>query len=242
MKSRILAVSIVAVFFFFAGAAQAYQPRIVEEGEVKIENPEISQVFYGELKGSAQIFKIEKSEPFQLYMGLLVPNASGAKKNYSLSLSSKIDLPDLEGNVMPRDSVFAYLNGKDYQWTEYYDLVVGDKYFKGPEYKANNEGEKLQGVDLEPGEYTVMVYSEDNLGKYALVVGTKEDLSPAAISNTIKTLPQVKKDYFEKSPFSIFFGFAGLIPLVLLAALIIVARKMRNGKKMKMKEAEDALD
>ena len=78
-------VILISVIFSFAlaGNILAHQPRIVSEGRiVQINNPEISQAFYGELKGKAVDFEIDSGQPFKFYVGLLVPDLPILKKTF----------------------------------------------------------------------------------------------------------------------------------------------------------------
>ena len=63
MQSRLKTFFILgALFLFLPFIASAHNPRVVKNGEpVIVQNPEISQAFYGELKGEAQIFEIDSA-------------------------------------------------------------------------------------------------------------------------------------------------------------------------------------
>lgn len=200
----------------FAFSISAHQPRIVSGPEItEIKNPEVSQAFYGELKGSAEFFKIDLEEGQEIYFGILVPDLSDSQKNFSLEISS--------------DRGFSYfLEGLEYQWKYFYEEFAGDSYFQGPEQK----------IGLDRGVYLIKVFNPENRGKYVLVVGQKEEFPLPEILNTIKVLPRLKKDFFRKSVFISFFNRIGLfifgpvfLLLVVVILIIVYTKKQRNKKK-----------
>lgn len=207
--------------FILASDALAHQPRIVSGEEIiQISSPEISQAFYGELKGKPAHFEINSDKPFKFYVGLLVPDLPNIKKDFSARVFSERE----EGKEM------LLLNGKSYNWTYFYEEFAGDAYYKGPEARA----------DLEKGKYIIEVFNENNLGKYVLAVGEKEEFPVNETFNTLKVLPKLKKDFFEKSPLSAFFNKIGLyifLPLIILLVILIflvllIKYKRKNKKKV----------
>jgi len=202
---RVILISVI-FSFVLAGSVLAHQPRIVsEEGIIQIKNPEISQAFYGELKGKAVDFEIDSDQPFKFYAGLLVPDLPDIRKDISAGVS-------LVGEGGKK--FLFFLNGENYKWTYFYEEFAGDTYYKGPEVRA----------DLEKGKYIIEVFSGDNLGKYVLAVGEKEEFPVNETFNTLKILPRLKKDFFGKSLFTAFFNKIGLfifLPLIIILAVVI---------------------
>ncbi|MDD4151867.1 MAG: hypothetical protein PHR68_04595, partial [Candidatus Gracilibacteria bacterium] len=97
MKKRIVALFPIAVFFLcLAATANIPRMRIVSEELTTVANPEISQVFYGEFKGSADVFKIESKEPFDLYMNVSIPDVEGARKDVLAEIYTGENLPGQE--------------------------------------------------------------------------------------------------------------------------------------------------
>lgn len=185
----------------------AHQPRIVPDGLTVIENPEVSQAFYGTLKGNPHYYQITSEEAFTLYVSILVPDLEGIGKDVSVTVTSEQD-----------SEVLASLDGLGYEWTALYEPFAGDSYYKGPEAKTV----------LGAGTYIIEVSSIDNEGKYVLVVGEKEEFSLNEILHTIRTLPSLKRDFFEKSPLTAFFNLFGLflvISLLLIVIIILVLRR-----------------
>lgn len=231
---------IIAVFFLFANFVSAHQSRIVTEKTTVVQNPEISQAFYGELKGAKNVFEISSAEPFELYVGLLVPDIEGARKDFYVEIYTQEDIPEEgETNIQKKTSI-SILNGNDFNWTSFYEPFAGDNYFQGPEYAEIEPGEAARGKQTEPGNYLVQVFNPDNEGKYVLAVGTREEFPPAEIINTVKNLPQLKTEFFGKSPLLIFWNLIGLYILCSVLAVVLMAwtikiilRKARGKKDIK---------
>ena len=86
LKQLFLILSVCGIVLFSAAAAFAHQPRMVESNFVEVENPEIFQAFYGELKGEPVYFKIESSKSFNLYIGILAPDITNIDKDVSAEI------------------------------------------------------------------------------------------------------------------------------------------------------------
>jgi hypothetical protein len=141
--------------------ASAHQPRMVQEDEVEIESPEISQAFYGELKGKTDNYHIHAEEAFDFYTSILVPDLEGIDKDVSVRVSKS-------------DEEIFLLDGENHLWTKFYEEFAGDYYFEGPEIEAR----------LGPGDYHLEVFSPDNQGKYVLSVGKIESFPLDETVNT----------------------------------------------------------
>ncbi|UCG95486.1 MAG: hypothetical protein JSV92_00320 [archaeon] len=207
------------VIILFSGVALAHQPRIVSEDVTMIRNPEISQAFYGELKGRHDHYNIIEDQGFNLYVSILVPDLLGIGKDVSVGIEP---IDDIDNNFI------YFLNGSDFEWEHYYEEFGGDWYYGGPDVEAK----------LGPGGYDIHVMSPDNLGKYVLVVGKKEEFPLDEFLNTIVTLPRLKSEFFEKSPFEAYFNLIGVFLLVIILIIIALAygvyrllKKFRKSKK-----------
>ena len=76
-----------------AAEAQAHQPRIVSDSWLTlIENPEVSQAFYGELKGHEAYYLIDLKQAGDLYLQLLVPDLPGVAKDKSAAVEYSPEL------------------------------------------------------------------------------------------------------------------------------------------------------
>lgn len=215
MKKTPLILIVFILLFLVGKDIFAHQPRIVsDEKVVKVDNPEISQAFYGELKGEPVYYQIEEGNNFNLYVGILSPKIESADKDFSVEVSSG-------------EEVIFVLDGANQEWESFYEEFGGDHYYEGPEKK----------LLVEPGIYTLKVFSPDNQGKYVLVVGEKEEFPFEEIINTVKTLPKLKGDFFKKSPFTAFFNIIGLFifgPIILVLVIISIVLSIKR-KKLKNK-------
>lgn len=232
ISTKSIIIFLIIFSMFFIPAVQAHQPRIVKESVItQIRNPEISQAFYGELKGEPAYFQIHSEQWFKLYVGILVPDIADVDKDWSVIISRKLD--DIEEEMF-------LLNGENYEWEYFYDEFGGDGYFKGPELRSNSEGGLPRGTPVSGGTYNVKVFSPDNQGKYVLVVGEQENFPLSEIINTAFVLPILKISFFNQSPLAIFNGLIGLygfLPLVFLIFIIatvswLIIRKHLKNKKL----------
>ncbi|MEA1963902.1 MAG: hypothetical protein U9O41_02095 [Candidatus Aerophobetes bacterium] len=126
--------------------------------------------------------------------------------------------------------------------TYYYEEFGGDSYYKGPELRSNPDEEGLpRGVDVSEGEYTIRVFSPNNEGKYVLIVGEKEEFPLEEIIHTLIVLPQLKADFFEKSPLTAYFNLIGLFMAVfvgiiigIIVVVVVIVRKMKKRRAMRL--------
>jgi hypothetical protein len=218
MKRELIFTAFALVILLSAGVS-AHQPRLVSGDVVMIRNPEVSQAFYGELKGKHDHYNIIEEEGFDLYVSVLVPDLPGIGKDVSVAIEP---IDEIDNNFI------YFLNGTGFRWERYYEEFGGDWYYQGPEIKAN----------VGPGGYDIHVMSTDNLGKYVLVVGQKEEFPFDEIVNTIFTLPSLKQDFFEKPAYTAYFNLIGLFIFgpVILVILILVATILFLKRKMKGKQ------
>lgn len=204
----------------FVPTVSAHQPRIVnqvyatETVPISVSEPTISKAYYGDLKGEPEYYRIYSQEPFTLYVGILVPEIEGVDTDVSAEVLSGGTYGD----------VLYELKAENAQWEQYYEEHGGDTYFVGPELKEEG-GDTVhpKGVSVEPGTYVVKVFSQDNSGKYVLVIGDTESFPPGEMLRTLLTLPKLKV-YFEKSPFAAYvtktswmFIAVFVVPLALVA-------------------------
>ncbi len=190
-----LTLSIVLLFSFIF----AHQPRLILQKDLAfnypyfIQNPEISQAFYGELTGSSHFYQITSDKDFNLYLNILVPDIKGSRTDFSIEVSN--------GETLT-------LNGKGFAWEKFFEPFGGDHYLKGPEYKAR----------VGKGKYLIRVFNDDRQGKYVLAVGNIESFPPKEMINAFIKMPRLKI-FFNKSPFTAYFNRIGLYTL---PALVIV--------------------
>lgn len=116
--------------------ALAHQPRITESRQTIVPDPEISKAYYGKLSGEPDVYVIEASEPFDLYVNILVPDIEGQKKDVSAAVIK-------DGNT---EAPLAVLGGVNFEWEQFYEPFGVDRYWMGPEYKARAEAGKEMNV------------------------------------------------------------------------------------------------
>lgn len=229
---RYKSIFVLAVFIglsmAFSTTSSAYQPRIIKGDKVtEIENYEVSQAFYGNLDGKPDYYKIVADEPFKLYVGILVPDLPDIGKDVSVDVIKEGE-GVLAGSV---DNEFVSLDGTAFKWASWREEFAGDDYFKGPEVIK----------DAEAGTYNIVVSSPDNQGKYSLVVGEKESFPIDEILKTYRDLPTLKKDFFEKSPWTAYFNLVGLFALIFIVIIASVIWLVVWLVKRKRKKEDEAV-
>jgi len=197
--------SLFLILVFFPSLTEAHLPRIVETNFTEVQDSEVSQAFYGQLTGEPNFFKIDSGRPFKFYVGILVPDIKDAKKDISVDITKNLDEKE--------NKTFKYLlDGLKFNWEKFYEPFGGDSYWQGPEVRN----------DAAAGIYNIRVFSQNNFGKYVLVVGEKEEISGQEMLSTIKTLPKLKKDFFGKSPLTAYFNYIGLFMLVFILSMVLI--------------------
>ena len=187
---------------FLAKPVDAHQPRMVTgEQTVTIENPAVSQAFYGTLRGEPAEFQITTENELDLYVSILVPDLPERRKDFTVEVF-RID--DGERTLL------SQLDGANHDWETFHEPFVNDTYFQGPESENT----------LPAGIYTITVSNPDNTGKYVLSVGQEESFSLAETIQTIQRLPDVKR-FFNKSPWTAYFNLVGVF--IVVSLLILVA-------------------
>jgi peptidase E len=213
-----------AILFFLtiSSNALAHQPRIIylQEGDVFVENPEISQAFYDELKGIPRNYFIDSSSDFILYTNLLVPIPENFDGKYSLNIFLINENEEIQ---------IALVDGTEYEWEEFYEEFGRDYYLKGPEFEQKVSAGKyrievfseISETDIEIRTEEVIDEKEeeleklpkDNYGKYVLAIGKTELYDVNALLNIFWQLPFLKITFNKTSPLQFFltpFGIAGV--------------------------------
>ena len=245
--SKVSLPSLLLGFFLLATVScSSHQPRIVSEEMTQIENPEVSQAFYAGLKGKPDYYQIESEEPFKLYVGILVPDLEGIDKDVSVEITRE-DLQIGEKLVQGHENEEALiiLSGLEYEWTRLYEPFGGDWYWEGPELRGNSPEEELpEGVEVDEGTYTIKVFSPDNEGKYALVVGEKEEFPLKEMVRTLFVLPKLKAEFFERSPWTAYFNLVGVflaisigILIGIIVAVVVLVKRMRRARRLKLTQS-----
>ncbi len=205
-------------------AVNAHQPRI-DTGTVTnisnpiiVENPEISQAFYGNLKGTPDYYQITSDKPFELYLNLLVPASPGLGG----SLPS-VQVSDSKGEII------LTMNGTTSTWTPYFEEFGGDYYLKGPEATQK----------VPAGKYIIKVFNDNNQGKYSLAIGKIEAFPADESLKAIVNLPILKEQFFSKQVTLLFLEFIGIIlalgSIMVLFVMLIKSRKSEEITQITLK-------
>lgn len=199
---KILLLSIILLLLSPSAVVLAHLPRIVylQQEDVQIINPENSQAFYDELKGSPKSYFISSEQDFELYLNLLVPEAANRDARYS-------------AKVFSGEQQITELDGGSVEWSEFYETFGRDYYLKGPELTQQ----------LPAGDYRIEVFSSDNQGKYVLAIGEKEVFDIPSLLNIYWQLPLLKITFFKTSVLQFFltpFGIAGIAALGIFFTII----------------------
>jgi hypothetical protein len=197
---EILPLTLLAVFVFLPTIASAHQPRITESRLTTVPDPEVSKAYYAKLTGEPDVYIISAPAPFDLYVGVLVPDIAGQKK-------------DVSAVVLQDGKQIAVLDGATFAWKQFFEEFGHDTYWQGPEYKARAEA----------GTYEVRVWSGNNDSKYSLAIGELEKFDGKETLNALTLIPQIKKDFFNESPINFIlspFGWGLIVVMYLLAGIV----------------------
>ncbi len=190
----------VSLFTLAPSLVFAHQPRITDERLTIVTDPEISKAYYGKLTGEPDVYTIEAKQAFNLYVGVLVPDIAGQKK-------------DVSAVVLKDGKQIAVLDGVTFAWKQFFEPFGYDTYWQGPEYKAR----------ADVGIYEIRVTSPNNDSKYSLAIGEIEKFDGKEGLNALTLIPQIKKDFFNESPIGFIlspFGW-GLIVIMYILAFIV---------------------
>jgi len=213
---KLIPLILLTIFIFAPSFTFAHQPRITNERLTTIIDPEVSKAYYGKLTGEPDVYVIEASKAFDLYVNVLVPDIAGQKK-------------DVSAVVLKDEKKLAVLDGINFEWEKFYEPFGADTYWMGPEYKARAEA----------GTYTIRVWSSNNDSKYSLAIGEIEAFDGKEGLNALTIIPQLKSEFFNESPIGFIaspFGW-GLIVVMYILAFIVgflyraILKKFAKGTK-----------
>lgn len=199
MKKLLITIILLPVFLL-PTVASAHQPRIVTDSPTTVIDPEVSKAYYGTLRGEPAVYTITADKPFALYVGVLVPDILGQKK-------------DVSAVILKEGEEIAVLEGIGFEWKQFFEPFGHDTYWQGPEYKAQAPA----------GDYEIRVWSINNDSKYSLAIGEIEAFDFKETLNALTLIPQLKKDFFNKSPIDFIlssFGW-GLILIMFVLAFAV---------------------
>jgi len=199
MKKYLLAISIFSVFTIglVASPTFAHQPRVVDRDEILVIDPEVSKAYYGELSGVHHLYTINTTEPFDLYVGILMPYAEDSKK-------------DVVAEIRKGEKLLQVLGGENAEWVSMFEFFGQSTYWDGGEYKER----------VDAGEYTISVSSTNNDSKYSLAIGSIEAFDGKETLNALNLIPELKRNFFNESSFSFIkspFGWGYILVMYILA-------------------------
>jgi len=238
-KKRIL--FLVLICMLTISVVSAHNSRIVydqstsKDDPIIIQNPEVSQAFYGslkgdafnpDLKGSPDYYLINSSKNFNINLGLLIPYFDEVKEPFT---DFKINVYSYNNNKL-----LFEVNGIFQEWEKYYEPFFGDYYWKAPEAGRMN---------VSKGAYIIEVSNSASKGSYVLVVGKEEKWSIKEIFNSLAVAPKLKKDFFYKSMWSAYFNRFGLyvlgfVAVIAILVLLIVFWWRKRGRKQRKRDRE----
>jgi dipeptidase E len=199
---------ILSAFLFLLGlihlnSFQQIETAYLQKGDIQISNPEISKVYYDELKGSPREFFITSYKDFDLYLNLSVPEAANRDGRYSANVflinGSKEDM------ILSTDALSS-------SWQEYYDSIGRDYYLKGPELEKQ----------VLAGKYRIEIFSQDNQGKYVLAVGKNDEFALMPFLNAYWQIPLLKIQFLKTSVLQFFLTPYGIGAIVAIGFLLVL--------------------
>ncbi len=195
--TKVIHFILIVSFILAPTFALAHQPRITESRLTEVPDPEISKAYYGKLTGEPDVYVINATEAFDLYVNVLVPDIAGQKK-------------DVSAEILKNGKELAVLDGINFEWKKFYEPFGADTYWMGPEYKARAEA----------GKYEIRVWSSNNDSKYSLAIGEIEAFDQKEGMNALTIIPELKKNFFDESPISFIkspFGWGMIVAMYILA-------------------------
>ncbi len=190
----------VCIAFFYSAPAYAYVPVLVTQESLStistIEDPTLLQGFYGELTGFPHTFEIRAENAFLLRVEV---NAPDLPKNTN-TLSGIIIKEQKRGRV----EEVTRMEGKSASWEVVEDGLSGANYRTGTTFEK----------ELDSGVYRIEVHTPDNLEKYMLMVGTRDEME-IGYFELLRRLVDVEH-FFERSAFWIIESAYVYIPLLML--------------------------
>lgn len=202
MKKYFTKFIIVLALAFFAAPAisSAHQPQLVNDNtSITVNDPEISKAYYAKLDGQTHTYNITSNTPFELYVNILVPDIMGQKK-------------DVTAKIAQGQKTITTLGGEKAVWEKYFEPFGYDRYFQGPEYKAQ----------VEPGTYTITISSPKNDSKYSLAIGEKEAFNLSESYRAVMVMPELKRNFFQESPATFLLSPFGIGYVVVLFVLSFI--------------------
>ena len=158
---------LIFLLVFYPLSIFAHQPKLINyspsfDNPHEVVYPEISKAYYSKLEGEPHYYKIESDSDFLFYTGILSPKVNDTYKWLSLEVLNE------------NKEVIYSAQGKDFDWSAWYEPYARDWYWKGPEIGTERNQEFKTSFMIEAGTYYIKVFNDDNTGNYSLAVGEAE--------------------------------------------------------------------
>jgi len=199
MKKILLTIAILATLSV-AVPVLAHQPQKVAGTETTVIEPAISKAYYDTLSGESHVYTINAAEPFELYVGILMPYFEDSKK-------------DVSAEVRSGDEVLQVLGGASADWVTMFEFFGQSTYWDGGDFKQQ----------VPAGEYTITVSSPSSGSRYSLAVGEVEAFTLSETINAVTLVPELKRTFFNESPISFIkspLGWGYILVMYVLAFLV----------------------
>lgn len=185
----------------FAGFGYQLHVEYHSAGSVKISNPQTAQYFFDTLGGKPRDYTINAQQPFDLHIGLLVPEGVNPDGKYSAEIFDTATRKDV-----------LYLDGQSATWTEWYDNMTREYYLKGPAYQQQ----------LPAGNYTIEIASAENAGSYVMQIGGNQTYAAGSMLNDYWQIPLLQYQFFKTSPVQFLFTPLAIGGIAALGVLIVI--------------------
>ncbi len=185
----------------FAGTAVADIVRQSTANDVTILSPEHAAWYFGTLSDMPHTYALYLDESLEATFEVLVPATKDSEPMHAAIIVKQAERGVTE---------VARLTAEQATWDKRFDFATGDSYLVGSAYTAT----------LEPGIYTVQVYSPDNYGPYALRFGDAGSLSGHGYFGKLAHLKEIKALH-GKSAFSMLASPYVFVPIVVLMSLAV---------------------
>lgn len=163
----------------------AYVPVLVTQESLidvtPITDPELAQVFFGELNGFPHTYEIQAKTPFTLVIGVHTPDLEA-----NTNTASGIVIKE---TTRGRVEEITRLIGTDASWDVVRDPLSGGKYREGSSFESH----------LDPGVYRIEIHTPDNKEKYQFAIGIREEMTIGYVE-LLSRITSVDK-FLERSMF-----------------------------------------
>lgn len=170
--------------------ASAHLPRytigqnISLHNPAEIDEPTISQVFYGQMRGTPDYYHFYLAQPTEIKISLLSP-------------INETEFPQIE--LIAQSGQTQKLTGSFDK--VYFEKFGADYYLKGPQ----------EVFDLSSNNYLIKIHNASNTGRYALTIGQTRKFVLTEEISTFFLLPLIKQKFFGRPIGEMFLATLGFV-------------------------------